>query len=307
MPPFFSVIIPTYNQDKFLSKALDSLNNQTYKNFETIIIDNYSVDNTEKIVNRFEKKKIYKKIKNLGVIAKSRNVGIRLAKGKWLAFLDTDDFWTHNKLKEVYDEIEKKNFDVFCNSEWILNEKIKKKLWIYGHYSKLNFYKKLLFFGNCLSTSATVINKNFLERKKIFYNENKKFVTSEDYEFFLNIANKGGKFHFYKKPLGYHLFHEKSASANRNNHFNSILEVQKFHVFQIQDFTLNKTCIWKKVKKISLIQEDIKNLISNKNLSFKKIFNTFTRFFFNPLKFSQIMFFFLKKSFIQRIYFFIYR
>ena len=59
MDPFFSVIIPTYNQDSFLIKCLDSLKKQTFNDFETIIIDNFSKDNTEKISQSFSKYKIY--------------------------------------------------------------------------------------------------------------------------------------------------------------------------------------------------------------------------------------------------------
>ena len=62
MSPFFSVIIPAYNQDQFLLKCLDSLNKQTFEDFETIIIDNHSVDSTEKISQSFEKKKYIRKL-----------------------------------------------------------------------------------------------------------------------------------------------------------------------------------------------------------------------------------------------------
>ena len=72
---FFSVIIPTYNQANLLTKAIRSVLNQSFKNFEIIIIDNFSEDETEKIVESFESRKIvYEKIRNHGVIAKSRNL-----------------------------------------------------------------------------------------------------------------------------------------------------------------------------------------------------------------------------------------
>ena len=79
--PFFSVVIPTYNQAKFLNKALDSLKAQKYQNFEVIILDNFSTDETYKVIKKFSKKIIYKKIRNHGVIARSRNKGIKIAKG----------------------------------------------------------------------------------------------------------------------------------------------------------------------------------------------------------------------------------
>ena len=106
--PFFSVIIPTFNQSNFLSRALDSVVNQNFNNFEIIVIDNFSSDNTKKIVKSFKKKIIYKRIENKGIIAKSRNVGIQISKGKWLAFLDSDDLWSKNKLQEIYNRKKKK-------------------------------------------------------------------------------------------------------------------------------------------------------------------------------------------------------
>ena len=110
-------------------------------------------------------KKLFKENKNHGIIAKSRNKGIQLSKGKWLAFLDSDDLWSKNKLNEIYKEIQKNKFDVICNDEWIkVGKKPISSLWSYGPYED-NFYKKLLKNGNCISTSASVINKNFLLKK----------------------------------------------------------------------------------------------------------------------------------------------
>ena len=103
---FFSVIIPTYNRCDLLKRAINSVLAQSFKKFEIIIIDNYSTDKTHKIVKNFKKKNIkYKKIRNRGIIAKSRNVGMKLAKGEWIAFLDSDDTWTKDKLTNVHKTI----------------------------------------------------------------------------------------------------------------------------------------------------------------------------------------------------------
>ena len=91
---FFSVIIPTYNMLKFLKIAIKSVTKQRYKNFEIIIVDNFSSDGTDKYVKSLKNKKIkFYKIKNHGVIGKSRNIGIKKSKGEWVAFLDADDEW----------------------------------------------------------------------------------------------------------------------------------------------------------------------------------------------------------------------
>ena len=80
MKPFFSIIIPTFNQGDLLARCVKSVLNQSYKNYEIIIIDNNSSDNTSKIINKYKNLIIYKKINNQGVIARSRNLGIKLAK-----------------------------------------------------------------------------------------------------------------------------------------------------------------------------------------------------------------------------------
>jgi len=261
--PFFSIIIPTFNQCNLLKKALQSVFKQNFKSYEIIVIDNHSTDNTYKVIKSFKKKIIYSKIKNFGSIGKSRNIGIKKSHGKWLAFLDSDDTWSDNKLQKIYKIINNNKAQVICHAEWILrNDKIKKLL-TYGPYQK-NFYQLLLKNGNRLSTSATTIEKNFLYKKKVFFDEQKKFITAEDYSFFMNLARNGANFYFTNEPLGYHLFHKKSNSHNLRRHLNSIEEVIKNHIFNIQDFSENKKLLWLQIKNFL----DFKNSIFNlKNIS----------------------------------------
>ena len=114
--PFFSVVIPTFNQAIYLEKAVNSVFKQSYKNFEIIIIDNHSTDNTENLVKNFGKNKIkYFKCKNENVIGKSRNIGIYKAEGEWIAFLDSDDTWHEERLQILFDFIQKNHiYDVIC-------------------------------------------------------------------------------------------------------------------------------------------------------------------------------------------------
>ena len=120
--PLVSIVIPTYNHAKFISKALKSVIYQTYKNWEAIIIDNESVDETYKLVNDFNDSRIkYFKISNDGVIAKSRNLGIKEAKGDWIAFLDSDDWWTKDKLEVCISKIGK-NTDLIYHAHEYVNK-----------------------------------------------------------------------------------------------------------------------------------------------------------------------------------------
>ena len=94
-----SIIIPTFNRAKLLARSLRSILNQNYEEWEVIIIDNFSEDNTEQIIRGFKNKKIiYKKFHNNGSIAKSRNEAIKISTGNYIAFLDSDDWWKPYKL-----------------------------------------------------------------------------------------------------------------------------------------------------------------------------------------------------------------
>lgn len=96
-PPLISVVIPTYNRAEFISSAIDSVLSQTHRNLELIIVDDGSTDNTEKIVNKYDSVR-YIKINNHGV-GYARNIGIKASKGEYIAFLDSDDMWSCNKLE----------------------------------------------------------------------------------------------------------------------------------------------------------------------------------------------------------------
>src|SRR5574343_33824 len=117
-----SIITPTYNSENYITRAISSTLEQTYSNFEHIIIDDCSTDNTWTILCEFSKKdsriKILRNEKNLGA-SEARNNGIKIAKGNFIAFLDSDDAWLQNKLeKQIYFMLEK---DIlFCFSSFLI-------------------------------------------------------------------------------------------------------------------------------------------------------------------------------------------
>ena len=99
-----SVVMPTYNHAQYIGEAITSVLNQDYQNLELIIVDNFSEDNTEAIVNGFNDQRIqYYQFANNGIIAASRNYGITKASGEFIAFLDSDDIWKEGKLKKQTD------------------------------------------------------------------------------------------------------------------------------------------------------------------------------------------------------------
>ena len=133
MSPKVSIVIPTYNSEKFIDRTIKSVLNQTFQNFELIIVDDCSVDNTRKMIREFQKQddriKLIALEKNSGAPAHPKNVGIKNAKGEYIAFLDHDDEWLPKKLErqiELFIKNEKLGF-VSCNA-FIVDERQNKKL-----------------------------------------------------------------------------------------------------------------------------------------------------------------------------------
>lgn len=107
-----SIIMPSYNTANYISESINSVINQTYENWELIIVDDCSSDNTEEIVNKILKDKRIKYLKNTknSGAAISRNRALKEAKGKWIAFLDSDDLWHKEKLEKQINFMEKNNY-----------------------------------------------------------------------------------------------------------------------------------------------------------------------------------------------------
>ena len=108
------IVIPNYNKAHYLNDCINSVINQTLKNWRLFIIDDCSSDNSLKILDKFKRNKkikIVKLRKNLGP-GNARNMGIRLSKSKYLAFLDSDDLWKKNKLKRQISFMENSNISL---------------------------------------------------------------------------------------------------------------------------------------------------------------------------------------------------
>ena len=283
--PLFSVVIPTYNCKELLKKAVKSVLDQTYSNYEIIIIDNYSNDGTDVFVESLKNKKIkFVKTKNEGCIGRSRNIGIKLSRSKWIAFLDSDDIWFENRLKAVFNifEIEgERKFDVICNNEIFIRNG-KKILWKCGP-KKRELYKNLIRYGNCISTSATVVKKDFLTKNKILFSENIEFSPYEDFEFWMRIASLGGKFKFDNNAYGEHLFHSASFSAQSGKaRKESIISILRLHIFEVQNFTIKKDALWSHVENRLLIDGAIELFLSRRYLN--SVFLFFKILLRHPIK-----------------------
>lgn len=184
--PFFSIVIPTYNRADFILNTLDTIFEQTFRDFEVIVVDNCSTDNTREVLQdliQANKIRFIQHDKNYER-AKSRNTGMKHAKGEFLTFLDSDDFMYPDNLKDAYEYVqvnpEKK---VFHNLYELVNEQ-KEKVYDY-HFEKLTNSLKQIAEGNFLSCIGVFIHQEVYT--SIFWDESPELTGSEDYEFWLRV------------------------------------------------------------------------------------------------------------------------
>lgn len=225
--PTVSVVIPTYNHAKFLKAALDSVRAQTFGDWEAIVVNNYSEDNTEEIVASLHDPRIrLVNFRNHGIIAASRNRGIELAKGKYVAFLDSDDTWRPEKLARCVEKLGA-GFDAVCHGEYWVRAGSAPRAVHYGPESR-TAYDSLLFDGNCLSTSAMVIKKPLLDEAGGF-DVDPAIVTAEDYELWLRLAKNGCHYAIIDDMLGEYLLHGGNQSKAVMRNFRAELAVLDKH------------------------------------------------------------------------------
>ncbi|MCW7503741.1 glycosyltransferase family 2 protein [Leptospira paudalimensis] len=202
--PLVSVIIPTYNNGHLISYAIDSIIRQTYQNWEIIVVDNTSTDQTLELLAEYTKKVNlrYFTIQNEGVIAKSRNHGIKQASGEFIAFLDSDDWWEPQKLKESISVLKSGN-DLVYHDLWEAKThtmgKFKRK--VKTRELKSPIFVDLLLNGNGIINSSVVVRKAIVEKTGLI-SENKSDVAWEDFEYWLRISTVTEKFSRIKDCLG---------------------------------------------------------------------------------------------------------
>jgi len=211
---FFSVIIPTYNRGEILKYCLDSLVYQTFKNFEVIICDDGSKDNTKSIVETYTEKLniTYLYEENWGGPARPRNNGIKVAKGQWVCFLDSDDLWTPDKLQVCLENINESVDFIYHDLKIIRkpNALFRRKIAKNRQLEKPVIID-LLVNGNAILNSSAVVRKSILE-KIGGISENQEIIACEDYHTWLRIAQITDSFYYIKKCLGSYRLHDQGIS-----------------------------------------------------------------------------------------------
>ena len=246
--PKVSIIIPYHRKKDFFFKTINSILNQSFKKFEIIIIfddNNYNELNyIKKISKKYSKIKLIINNKILGP-GLSRNKGIILSKGKYVAFCDADDLWNKNKLKLQIKFMEKNKLNFSHTSYFVINEK-DKKIGKFKVKDKIN-YKELL--KSCdIGLSTVIIKKKIIKNKNFFC----KLKTKEDYRLWLKIIKTEKNLFGMKKCLTSWRFLKVSLSSSilqkLFDAFRLFYIYEKFNAFTSL-FLCNKTfllCLFKK-------------------------------------------------------------
>jgi len=210
MNELISIISPSYNSSKFISASIESVLNQTYNNWELIIIDDLSTDNSNKIIEKYTKRdnriKLIKLKKNTGP-ATARNIGIKEANRRYIAFLDSDDMWLSNKLEKQISFMKDNDVYLCYSSYYIIDENKNIK-------SIFNIPKIKIDYNDLLKSNIIGNLTAIYDTKKIgkLYMKN---VGHEDYTLWLKILRKIDYAYGINEPLAKYTLHSNSISSNK--------------------------------------------------------------------------------------------
>ena len=237
-----SVIIPTYNRSDLIKETINSVLNQTHKNFELIMVDDGSTVNTKTVIESFKDNRIkYILQKHHGLPAVARNNGLKVAIGEYIAFLDSDDIWLPNKLEKQIESL-KKNPEILLVSSngFILSVKI---AWV---ILPLKFNKRITFKE--LMKRLVILNSSVLLKRSVIdsiglLDENPKLRGIEDYDYWLRILKfKDKSILLLKDALIKYRSHESSISETSSllYKYKSYFEICKKYSDLDQKFIENR-------------------------------------------------------------------
>lgn len=213
-----SVVIPTYNRGNIIERSINSVLEQTYTNFEIIIVDDKSdvSDNTEDVINRINDKRIkFIKLSRKVYGGEARNIGVNNAKGEYIAFLDSDDEWLPNKLEIFIEAINNiKGKFLFYSSAYVktrrMNDKIVPNMGIGIDELYINY---ILLNNGAIYTPTMMLQKKYA--LEVIWN--KTLRRYQDFGYCIDFQDSGGRFYFIDKPLSV-INWRRSAKINISIH-----------------------------------------------------------------------------------------
>ena len=295
-----SIIVPIYNASKYLKKCLDSLVNQTKKELEFILINDGSTDDSESIIKSYNDSRIkYFKRSNHG-IGKTRNFGISKSTGKYIMFLDSDDYLEVNACEVLYKKIDKEMLDlVVCDFYRVVNDsKIIEKI--------ASFKNTSLKDNPNLLLNVNLAPWNKIYRSDLIKNNNIKFIEDLKYEdapFVALSLLKSKKIGKVDKPLINYTIHEKSETTVRDERIFDIIKIVDIIRNYFKDYTWSREVIDTLTIKI-LVNYNIQGRnIKDKDIRNKFIDETFSYLEKNIPNYKSNIYFkerSMLKSFIEK-------
>lgn len=212
--PAVSILLPVYNSEKYLQQAIDSLLKQTFTDFELLIINDGSTDNSEKIIYSYSDQRIVyiKNQSNKGLIY-TLNRGIELAKGKYIARMDSDDICAAERLQKQFDRIDKDpdTSVIGCHVSFINEHGKKTGDWKEDlETSTYHAIKQKMVWENCIAHPTVMMRSDIM--KKYQYNENQK--NTEDYDLWLRLLSDGYRIEKIGEKLLLYRIHEASITGS---------------------------------------------------------------------------------------------
>ena len=230
--PLVSIIMPTFNSERFLKDTIESILQQTYVNWELLITDDGSTDNTIKIIKdyqAFEKRiHLFTLSENSGA-AVARNNSISKSNGSFIAFCDSDDLWFSKNLEVQLNSMEYNN-SFFSHTSYLLFDENQKSLNIRSVCDKWIDFRDLMKY-NWIGTSTVIYNVKLLGK---IYMPNLR--NRQDWALWLNLIKKSNKALFIDEPLTKYTVRQKSISSNKSKlikfHWLIYREILKFNIFK---------------------------------------------------------------------------
>ena len=232
--PLIDIIIPNYNKAKYLKECLESVINQTYKNWKIYLIDDFSNDDSRRILNDYRSYDNIKLIftdKNYGP-HHCRNLGIEQSNSDYVAFLDSDDFWPKEKLNLQIKDMLKNDLDfTYTDISYFKDSTVKKKIELPNFYDLSNF-----ILSSTMSTSSILLKREIISKIKF------KDVMHEDYLFKCDILRENINAIKIKNTFVFYRITKQNRSSNKfNNLFNLWRINKKFN--QLSFFTNIKSVL----------------------------------------------------------------
>ena len=226
--PLVSIILPAYNGDETIAFSIESVLNQDYKNWELIIINDYSKDNTENILLKYrdlnEKITYIRHEQNKG-LQKTLNEGIRISNGKYIARIDQDDTWNStSKLSKQIEFLEENPDYVLVGTDAIIHDKNGTSLGEYSLPKNDKEIRKNILSKNCFLHASIVAKKEAMEKVGLYGEDTGSFCI-EDYELWLRLGTIGKFANLDFKGLSITIHTESITAKNRTRQARKILGV----------------------------------------------------------------------------------